>query len=149
MESKARRLRKWSEVEFDCIHDENERKKIMMPIEVKDAATNEVLALTDVCAFRLDYHLKTFVSAIWPSRYLSEHQRVKGAFRYCLLRVVEVRINRDQDSVLFLVEVLKKGRPLQRHKDENGNWVSDNYKTKVRRLIKEEAELRRKRRKQS
>jgi len=79
----------------------------VLPAVVQDARTHEVLIVAYVNQEALDYTLEHGVAAFWSTS--RNELWVKGATSGDSLRLVEVRVNCEQNSLVYLVEPLGKG----------------------------------------
>ena len=79
----------------------------VLPVVVQDARTREVLIVAYANRQALDYTLEQGVAAFWSTS--RNELWVKGATSGDSLRLVEVRVNCEQNSLLYLVEPLGKG----------------------------------------
>jgi phosphoribosyl-AMP cyclohydrolase len=79
----------------------------LLPVVVQDAATKEVLILAYANKLALDYTLKNRVAAFWSSS--RNELWVKGATSGDTLELVDVRVNCEQNSLLYLVRPKGKG----------------------------------------
>ena len=73
----------------------------VLPAVVQDAATKEVLIVAYVNRLALDESLKTGIATFWSTS--RNELWVKGATSGNALRIDEVRVNCEQNSVVFLV----------------------------------------------
>jgi phosphoribosyl-AMP cyclohydrolase len=79
----------------------------VVPVAVQDAATGELLILAYANEEALNYTLAHGVAAFWST---SRNQLwVKGATSGDVLEIVEVRVNCEQNSLLYLVKPLGEG----------------------------------------
>ena len=79
----------------------------VLPVVVQDARTLEVLIVAYANRQALEYTLEQGVAAFWSTS--RNELWVKGATSGDSLRLVEVRVNCEQNSLLYLVEPLGKG----------------------------------------
>jgi len=79
----------------------------VLPVVVQDANTGEVLIVAYANQEALDYTLAHEIAAFWSTS--RNELWVKGATSGDHLRLVEVRVNCEQNSLLYLVEPLGKG----------------------------------------
>ena len=79
----------------------------VVPVAVQDADTMEVLVLAYVNQEALDYTLAHDVAAFWSTS--RNELWVKGATSGDTLQIVEVRINCEQNSLLYRVRPLGSG----------------------------------------
>jgi len=100
-------------------------EKKIMPVVVQDAVTKEVLTLAYVNKEALEYSLRNHVAAFWSTS--RDELWIKGLTSGSYLKLIEVRINCDQNSLLFLVKPLNKAGACHT-KDENGYRASCYYR---------------------
>jgi phosphoribosyl-AMP cyclohydrolase len=79
----------------------------VLPVAVQDAETLEVLILAYANQEALRYSLEHGVAAFWSTS--RNELWVKGATSGDTLELVEVRVNCEQNSLLYLVRPLGKG----------------------------------------
>jgi phosphoribosyl-AMP cyclohydrolase len=79
----------------------------VLPVAVQDAETLEVLILAYANEQALRYSLEHGVAAFWSTS--RNELWVKGATSGDTLELVEVRVNCEQNSLLYLVKPLGKG----------------------------------------
>ena len=79
----------------------------VLPVVVQDARTREVLILAYANRQALAYTLEHGIAAFWSTS--RNELWVKGATSGDSLRLVEVRVNCEQNSLVYLVEPLGKG----------------------------------------
>jgi len=101
----------------------NERE--IMPVVVQNAITKEVLILAYANKEALRYSLRNRVAAFWSTS--RDELWVKGLTSGSTLKLVEVRVNCDQNSLLYLVEPLNNAGACHT-KDENGYRASCYYR---------------------
>jgi len=116
----------------------NERE--IMPVVVQDAITKEVLILAYVNKEALEYSLLNRVTAFWSTS--RNALWIKGLTSGSVLKLVEVRVNCDQNSLLFLVEPVNNAGACHT-KDEKGYRTGCYYRKmltdkKLRKIKKEE-----------
>ncbi len=87
----------------------------VVPVAVQDAETKEVLILAYANAQALDYSVRNGVAAFWSTS--RNELWVKGATSGDMLDLVEIRINCEQNSLLYLVR--PRGRGACHTKDES------------------------------
>ena len=88
----------------------------VVPVAVQDADTKDVLILAYVNAQALDYTVKNRVAAFWSTS--RNELWIKGATSGDTLDLVEIRLNCEQNSLLYLVR--PRGRGACHTKDEAG-----------------------------
>jgi phosphoribosyl-AMP cyclohydrolase len=86
----------------DYFIKEGLREKEIMPVVVQNAITKEVLILAYVNKQALEYSLRNGVAAFWSTS--RNELWVKGLTSGCTLKLIEVRVNCEQNSLLYLVE---------------------------------------------
>ena len=79
----------------------------VVPVAVQDADTLELLILAYANEKALNYTLENGVAAFWSTS--RNTLRVKGATSGDTLEIVEVRVNCEQNSLLYLVRPLGEG----------------------------------------
>jgi phosphoribosyl-AMP cyclohydrolase len=79
----------------------------VLPVAVQDAETKEVLIVAYANDLALRYTLEHGVAAFWSTS--RNELWVKGATSGDVLQIVEVRVNCEQNSLLYLVKPLGKG----------------------------------------
>jgi phosphoribosyl-AMP cyclohydrolase len=100
----------------------------VLPVVVQDAETREVLILAYVNDLALRHSLEQGVAAFWSTS--RNELWVKGATSGDTLQLVEVRVNCEQNSLLYLVKPLGKG--ACHTKDANGETRASCYYRKIR-----------------
>ena len=88
----------------------------LVPVAAQDAETKEVLLLAYANKQALDYTIKNGVAAFWSTS--RNELWVKGATSGELLDLVEIRVNCEQNSLLYLVR--PRGKGACHTKDESG-----------------------------
>ncbi len=88
----------------------------VVPVAVQDADTKEVLILAYVNGEALDYTVKNGTAAFWSTS--RKELWVKGATSGDTLEMVEIRLNCEQNSLLYLVR--PRGRGACHTRDETG-----------------------------
>lgn len=79
----------------------------VVPVAVQDAVTKELLILAYVNQEALDYTLTHRVATFWSTS--RNELWIKGATSGDSLEIVEVRVNCEQNSLLYLVRPLGAG----------------------------------------
>jgi len=100
---------------------------------VQDASTGEVLLVAYANETALKYTLTHGVAAFWSTS--REELWVKGATSGDTLQIVEIRVNCEQNSLLYRVKPLGQGAC---HTKVNGQARSSCY---YRRLVGEQLEF--------
>ena len=88
----------------------------VIPVAVQDADTKEVLILAYANQRALDSTLKNGTAAFWSTS--RKELWVKGSTSGDTLELVEIRVNCEQNSLLYLVR--PRGRGACHTKDETG-----------------------------
>lgn len=88
----------------------------VLPVVVQDADSHEVLVLAYANREALAHSLKTRLATFWSTS--RNELWIKGATSGDTLEVVDVRVNCEQNSLLYLVRM--KGHGVCHTKDENG-----------------------------
>jgi len=73
----------------------------VIPVAVQNAETNEVIIVAYANKAALDYTLKNKVAAFWSTS--RNELWVKGATSGDILKLVDVRVNCDQNSLVYRV----------------------------------------------
>ena len=79
----------------------------MLPVAVQDAETHEVLILAYANEQAVHHTLEHGIATFWSTS--RNELWVKGATSGDALQIVEVRVNCEQNSLLYLVKPLGKG----------------------------------------
>ena len=88
----------------------------LVPVAAQDAETKEVLILAYTNQQAFEYTTKNGVAAFWSTS--RNELWVKGATSGDLLDLVEIRVNCEQNSLLYLVR--PRGKGACHTKDESG-----------------------------
>jgi phosphoribosyl-AMP cyclohydrolase len=98
----------------------------VIPVVVQDAVSKEVLILAYANEAALDYALKNKVAAFWSTS--RNELWVKGATSGSFLELVEVRVNCEQNSLLYLVKPLENGGACHTKEKDGGYRTSCFYR---------------------
>ena len=101
------------------------REQAIMPAVVQDADTKEVLILAYVNRAALAYSLRHRVAAFWSTS--RDELWIKGLTSGSVLELIEIRVNCDQNSLLYLVKPLNNAGACHT-KDGNGYRASCYYR---------------------
>ncbi len=94
-------------IDFEKLRKVAESKDPVVPVVVQDAATKEVLILAYANEAALRHTLETGLATFWST---SRHELwIKGKTSGDELAIVEVRVNCEQNSLLYLVTMKGKG----------------------------------------
>ena len=99
----------------------------VVPVGVQDAETGELLIIAYANHAALDHTLKTGHATFWSTS--RNELWEKGATSGDVLEIVEIRVNCEQNSLLYLVRPLGKG--ACHTKDKNGVPRSSCYYRKL------------------
>ncbi|MBT4088414.1 MAG: phosphoribosyl-AMP cyclohydrolase [Deltaproteobacteria bacterium] len=102
-------------LDFTKISAVAECGEAVLPAVVQDAKTLEVLITGYVNQQALDYALKEKVATLWSTS--RNELWIKGKTSGEYLDLVETRVNCEQNSILYLVEIRGKGACHTRKKD--------------------------------
>ena len=80
---------------------------LVVPVVVQDAETKDVLVVAYANQLALETTLKTGIATFWSTS--RNELWIKGATSGDTLQVVEVRVNCEQNSLLYLVRMLGGG----------------------------------------
>ena len=94
-------------LDFDKIRKVADSGVPVVPVAVQETETGAVLLIGYANREALDYTLKRGVAAFWSTS--RDELWVKGATSGDTLKVVDVRVNCEQNSLLYLVKVEGKG----------------------------------------
>ena len=79
----------------------------VLPVVVQDADTREVLVVAYANQQALDHTLKTGIATFWSTS--RNELWIKGATSGDTLQIVDIRVNCEQNSLLYLVRMLGGG----------------------------------------
>ena len=103
------------QLDFDKLAKVAQSGAAVVPVAVQDVATKDVLIIAYANEEALTYTRTHGVAAFWSTS--RNELWVKGATSGDTLEVVEVRVNCEQNSVLYLVKVLGTGACHTRQAD--------------------------------
>lgn len=129
MSSEENKLEEGAELSLDFTKINKVAKcgEAVVPVAVQDADTKEVLILAYVNQQALDYTVKNGVAAFWSTS--RNELWVKGATSGDTLGLVEIRVNCEQNSLLYLVR--PRGKGVCHTRDEDGTPRRTCYYRKV------------------
>jgi len=134
MSSAENELEEGSELHLDFrkIHKVVACGEAVVPVAVQDADTREVLILAYANRKALEYTVEHGVAAFWSTS--RNELWVKGATSGDLLDLVEIRVNCEQNSLLYLVR--PRGKGACHTKDQGGvpRWTCYYRRLKAGRL---------------
>ena len=79
----------------------------VLPVVVQDADTREVLVVAYANQQALDHTLKTGIATFWSTS--RNELWIKGATSGDTLQIVDIRVNCEQNSLLYLVRMVGGG----------------------------------------
>ena len=79
----------------------------ILPVVVQDAATREVLVVAYSNQEALEHSLKTGIATFWSTS--RNELWIKGATSGDTLQIVDIRVNCEQNSLLYLVRMVGGG----------------------------------------
>ena len=94
-------------LDFNKLRKVAQAREAVVPVAVQDADTKEVLLVAYANETALNYTLEHGVAALWSTS--RDELWVKGATSGDTLALVEVRVNCEQNSLLYLVRLLGQG----------------------------------------
>ena len=94
-------------LDFDKLRKITERPEAVMPVIVQDASTKEVLLLAYANEQALRCTLESGLATFWSTS--RNELWVKGKTSGDELKILEVRVNCDQNSLLYVVKMVAKG----------------------------------------
>lgn len=102
----------------------------VIPVAVQDANTKDFLMLAYVNKEALSKTLESGIACFWSTS--RKKLWVKGETSGSVLKVVEVRVNCEQNSLLYLV-IPTKGKGVCHTQDENGENRKNCFYRAIRR----------------
>lgn len=116
-------------LDFNKLQDIAKGESDVIPVAVQDADTKEVLIVAYVNQEALTYTLSHGVAAFWSTS--RNELWIKGATSGDTLELVDVRVNCEQNSLLYLVRPLGAG--ACHTKGADGNARSGCYYRRIER----------------
>lgn len=120
-------------LDFSKLSQVAEKCPDVIPVVVQDWQSGEVLILAYANKEALGMTLATRKAFFWSTS--RNELWLKGETSDCIFRVIEVRVNCDQNSLLYLVEPEIIGTGACHVKDEQDNYYVSCY---YRRIVKED-----------
>jgi phosphoribosyl-AMP cyclohydrolase len=114
-------------LDFNKLSKVTNRGQSVIPAVVQDIETKEVLLVGYVNQRALDYSLKNKVATMWSTS--RDELWIKRATSGEYLDLVEVRVNCEQNSLLYLVKIRSQG--ACHTKDKNGTPRRGCYYRKI------------------
>lgn len=94
-------------LDYDKVKSAAQAGEAVLPVAVQDVDTREVLMVAYANRAALEYTLNQGVAAFWSTS--RNELWIKGATSGDTLEIVEVRVNCEQNSLLYLVRPLGEG----------------------------------------
>ena len=104
-------------LDFDKLKKVATAGEPVVPVAVQDVDTKEILIVAYVNEQALSYTLENKVAAFWSTS--RNELWIKGATSGDQLKIVDVLVNCEQNSLVYLVKLVGKGSCHT--KDEQGN----------------------------
>jgi len=125
-----KRLEKGSELmlDYEKLRKAAQASASVLPVAVQDADTQELLIIAYANEQAVQYTIEHGVAAFWSTS--RDELWVKGATSGDTLEIVEIRVNCEQNSLLYLVRPLGQGACHTR--DQSGATRASCY---YRRLV--------------
>jgi phosphoribosyl-AMP cyclohydrolase len=95
------------QLDFTKLQKVGASKNPVLPVVVQDADSHEVLVVAYANQEALDYSLKTGIATFWSTS--RNEIWIKGATSGDTLQLVDVRVNCEQNSLLYLVRMVGNG----------------------------------------
>lgn len=105
----AKRLEEGSELllDFHKLEKVAAARESLIAVAVQDAETTQVIMIAYANQKALDYTLEHGIAAFWSTS--RDELWVKGATSGDTLQIIEIRVNCEQNSLLYLVKPLGHG----------------------------------------
>jgi phosphoribosyl-AMP cyclohydrolase len=94
-------------LDFEKLRKVAQSRQALLPVAVQNADSGEVLFIAYVNQTALDYTLQHGIAAFWSTS--RDELWVKGATSGDTLQIVEIRVNCEQNSLLYRVKLLGRG----------------------------------------
>jgi phosphoribosyl-AMP cyclohydrolase len=95
------------QLDFEKLQKIARAEALVVPVVVQDADTKDVLVVAYANQLALETTLKTGIATFWST---SRHELwIKGAASGDMLKIVEVRVNCEQNSLLYRVRMMGGG----------------------------------------
>ena len=115
-------------LDFDKLRKVGQSSESLLPVVVQDADSHQVLLLGYANQAALQHTIDHQVATFWSTS--RNELWVKGATSGDFLKIVEIRVNCEQNSLLYVVKPLGKGACHTR--DAAGKTRSSCYYRKIR-----------------
>ena len=94
-------------LDFEKMQNAVQSGEAIIPVAVQDAESREILLIAHVNEMALEYTLKHGIATFWSTS--RNELWVKGATSGDKLELVDVLVNCEQNSLVYLVKMLGKG----------------------------------------
>jgi phosphoribosyl-AMP cyclohydrolase len=94
-------------LDFDKLRRIARSRESVLPVAVQEADTQRVIMIAYANAEALRYSIERGVAAFWSTS--RDELWIKGATSGDTLEIVEIRVNCEQNSLLYLVRPLGRG----------------------------------------
>jgi len=94
-------------LDFEKLRKVAQSREAVLPVVVQDADAKDVLLVAYVNSTALKYSLEHGIAAFWSTS--RDELWVKGATSGDTLQIIEIRVNCEQNSLLYLVKPLGQG----------------------------------------
>jgi phosphoribosyl-AMP cyclohydrolase len=95
------------QLDFTKLQKVGESRQPVLPVVVQDADSKEVLVVAYANRQALEHSLKTGVATFWSTS--RNELWIKGATSGDTLKLIDVRVNCEQNSLLYLVRMIGGG----------------------------------------
>ena len=95
------------QVDFTKLQKIARTESLVVPVVVQDADTKDVLVVAYANQQALDMTLKTGIATFWSTS--RNELWIKGATSGDTLKIVDIRVNCEQNSLLYLVKMMGGG----------------------------------------
>ena len=95
------------QLDFEKISKVAQSQESVLPVAVQDVDSKEILLVAYANEAALNYTLEHSVAAFWSTS--RDELWVKGATSGDTLEIVEIRVNCEQNSLVYIVRLLGKG----------------------------------------
>ncbi|MFC1617612.1 phosphoribosyl-AMP cyclohydrolase [Candidatus Margulisiibacteriota bacterium] len=103
-------------LDFKKLKSISELKEDVVPVVIQDIHTKDVLILGYTNKIALDHTLKTGKVTLWSTS--RNELWIKGSISGDYLEVVEIRVNCEQNSLLYEVKILGQGVCHTKNRDK-------------------------------
>lgn len=116
------------QIDFEKIQEINNKIETpVIPVAVQDVDSSELLIIAYANKEALEYSIKNKIATFWSTS--RNELWIKGKTSGDMLDLIEIRVNCEQNSLLYLVRPRKGG--VCHTKDKNGNSRKSCYYRKI------------------